>query len=112
MSKTALGAFLLLAWGIAFTPAPGQARELAQCQWNAGQMYLQSGGTLLPVLTGVTEVGSALPATLGRSLALGGPDQIAAACCKLCRKGKACGNSCIKKSRSCTKPPGCACDAE
>ena len=31
-------------------------------------------------------------------------------CCKVCRKGKACGNSCISRSYTCTKPPGCACD--
>ncbi|MEC8880235.1 MAG: hypothetical protein VYC49_08810 [Pseudomonadota bacterium] len=28
----------------------------------------------------------------------------------VCRKGKACGNSCISRSYTCTKPPGCACD--
>ena len=33
-----------------------------------------------------------------------------AQCCKICRKGKACGNSCINRSYTCTKPPGCACD--
>lgn len=33
-------------------------------------------------------------------------------CCKICRKGKACGNSCIKRTYTCRKPPGCACDAE
>jgi hypothetical protein len=33
-----------------------------------------------------------------------------AACCKICRKGKACGDSCIKRTYTCTKPPGCACD--
>ncbi len=33
-----------------------------------------------------------------------------AACCKTCRKGKACGDSCISKSKSCRKGPGCACD--
>ena len=32
-------------------------------------------------------------------------------CCKICRTGKACGNSCINRSYNCTKPPGCACDA-
>lgn len=34
----------------------------------------------------------------------------AAACCKICRKGKACGNSCIARWKACRKPPGCACD--
>ena len=33
------------------------------------------------------------------------------ACCKICQKGKACGDSCIKRSYTCTKAPGCACDA-
>jgi endonuclease YncB( thermonuclease family) len=32
------------------------------------------------------------------------------ACCKVCKKGKACGNSCIKKTYNCSKPKGCACD--
>ncbi len=30
-------------------------------------------------------------------------------CCRTCRKGKACGDSCIAKTSTCTKPPGCAC---
>lgn len=33
-----------------------------------------------------------------------------AACCKICRKGKACGNSCIKTTYTCRKGSGCACD--
>ena len=31
-------------------------------------------------------------------------------CCKVCRKGKACGNSCIARSKTCHRPAGCACD--
>lgn len=31
-------------------------------------------------------------------------------CCKVCRKGKACGNSCISASATCRKGPGCACN--
>jgi hypothetical protein len=30
-------------------------------------------------------------------------------CCRVCRKGKACGNACISPERQCTKEPGCAC---
>ena len=37
--------------------------------------------------------------------------QTAAKCCKYCRKGKACGNSCISRSYTCHKPPGCACNS-
>ena len=40
-----------------------------------------------------------------------GAKQSAQTCCKMCRKGKACGNSCISRAKTCQKPPGCACDA-
>ena len=30
-------------------------------------------------------------------------------CCKMCRAGKPCGDSCIAKDAKCTKPKGCAC---
>lgn len=33
-------------------------------------------------------------------------------CCKICSKGKACGNSCIRASYTCHKGRGCACNAE
>lgn len=32
------------------------------------------------------------------------------ACCRLCQKGKACGDSCIARSKTCQQPAGCACD--
>ncbi len=32
------------------------------------------------------------------------------ACCKICRKGKACGDSCISRKYTCYKASGCACD--
>lgn len=32
-------------------------------------------------------------------------------CCKTCRKGKACGDSCIPRDHDCHEPPGCACNA-
>ena len=35
---------------------------------------------------------------------------LAAACCKTCKKGKACGDSCISRDKKCHKPKGCACD--
>ena len=30
-------------------------------------------------------------------------------CCRVCRTGKACGESCIAVGKTCTQPPGCAC---
>ena len=35
---------------------------------------------------------------------------LAATCCKVCRKGKACGDSCIARAKTCHQPVGCACD--
>jgi hypothetical protein len=31
-------------------------------------------------------------------------------CCKICRKGKACGDTCISVDKECHVGPGCACD--
>ena len=31
-------------------------------------------------------------------------------CCKWCKKGKACGDSCIPRDKVCNEGPGCACD--
>jgi hypothetical protein len=33
-------------------------------------------------------------------------------CCRVCHKGKACGDSCIKAEYECRKAPGCACDED
>ncbi len=35
---------------------------------------------------------------------------VAEYCCKVCRKGKACGDSCIARDKTCRVGPGCACD--
>ena len=31
-------------------------------------------------------------------------------CCRVCTTGKACGDSCISKSKTCNVGPGCACN--
>ncbi|MCA9686935.1 MAG: hypothetical protein KC457_32515 [Myxococcales bacterium] len=33
-------------------------------------------------------------------------------CCKICRKGKACGDTCVARDKECTVPKGCACDSD
>ena len=38
------------------------------------------------------------------------PPRRSRTCCKICRKGKACGDSCIARSKTCRKGPGCACN--
>lgn len=35
-----------------------------------------------------------------------------AGCCRICRKGKACGGSCISRRYTCRKGRGCACNAD
>lgn len=47
-----------------------------------------------------------------RLLDAAGPQEILlhASCCKVCSKGKACGDSCISQDRQCTRGGGCACD--
>jgi hypothetical protein len=32
-------------------------------------------------------------------------------CCRICEKGRACGNSCIHATFNCYKGRGCACDS-
>jgi hypothetical protein len=34
----------------------------------------------------------------------------ALSCCKVCSVGKACGNTCISRDKTCHVGPGCACD--
>jgi len=39
-----------------------------------------------------------------------GPTPPAQSCCKICSVGKACGNTCISRDKTCHVGPGCACD--
>ena len=39
-----------------------------------------------------------------------GRSEVTRECCKICRKSKACGDSCISREKACWKGPGCACD--
>lgn len=36
---------------------------------------------------------------------------VPAVCCKICSKGKACGDTCIARWKECHVGPGCACNA-
>lgn len=49
------------------------------------------------------------PASLNPGLS-GAAAAPAYACCKVCTKGKACGNSCIARWKTCHKGRGCACN--
>ncbi|SDE05470.1 hypothetical protein [Rhodospira trueperi] len=64
----------------------------------------------------VAEGAAPLPMTPGAALmdgtALDGGslEQMARNCCRICRRGKACGDSCINRAYTCHRPPGCACN--
>lgn len=68
---------------------------------------------LLPaaVLAGATpQPGS--PPTEARQICItvDGTASSAQRCCKVCKKGKACGDTCIAKEKTCHKGAGCACN--
>ena len=55
--------------------------------------------------------GKRLPAIASGRSTTPAAEPKARVCCNMCRKGKACGDSCIRRSYTCRKSPGCACDA-
>lgn len=48
--------------------------------------------------------------TLGAASPLCGT-AYAQSCCKTCKAGKACGDSCISRDKACHKGKGCACNS-
>jgi hypothetical protein len=64
--------------------------------------------------TATASLGSEHPSTFTSDSKIAGTAGIDApspmSCCKVCTKGKACGNSCIAADKNCHQPPGCACD--
>lgn len=46
------------------------------------------------------------------AVALGGCEDMSPgpSCCRVCREGKACGDSCISRTQTCNVGPGCACN--
>lgn len=52
-----------------------------------------------------------LPFILAFTLLISPSDGWARTCCKICATGKACGNSCISRKKTCHKRRGCACNA-
>lgn len=65
------------------------------------------GGSFLALIAAASVYGAEC-AQLARS---GEPPIILAqACCKMCSKGKACGDTCISRDKNCHVGSGCACD--
>lgn len=50
------------------------------------------------------------PATISPCSSAAYAQAIGYACCKVCKAGKACGDSCISRDKDCHKGKGCACD--
>jgi hypothetical protein len=61
---------------------------------------LRFAGVLLPLVV----LGASSP--LSACSDATGPD----GCCKICKAGKACGDTCIERSDTCHVGKGCACD--
>lgn len=69
-----------------------------------------AGGAVVPVGDG--DQGALTPMQRLRELSTHGTgtSELKASCCKRCSKGKACGDSCIARDKTCRKGAGCACD--
>lgn len=65
---------------------------------------------LLPGLSGAAAEQDLHPSLPGLLLPVTGAE-MPKTCCRTCRKGKACGDGCIKAEKHCTREPGCACNA-
>lgn len=67
---------------------------------------------LVPVLTlaGAVHQADSFSGSAQACAAIEGETTAAPSCCKVCKQGKACGNSCIAKNKKCHQPKGCACN--
>ncbi len=79
-------------------PRGAELQVTCENQWCATRYGGENGYVYQPLLS------SSQPA------AVQSRPQQQRSCCKICRKGKACGNSCINVNYTCRQPPGCACD--
>lgn len=72
-------------------------------QTNGSGIWAPATATPIPTAT-------PLPTPPPQSFPNPPPSNSSPSCCKVCSAGKACGDSCIAKDKSCNKPPGCACN--
>jgi len=81
--------------------------------WKRTRAVSMSLGVVL-LLALVGNAGEAAPAGATASAERPVPKQCvpSESCCKVCRKGRACGNTCIRADYNYHKGRGCACDAE
>lgn len=88
-----------------FAANPATAGELNQPQaaatWDAAEMP--------ELLAGLETPRSSVAPMTVRPTVLPDGTVLAQFCCKHCTTGKPCGNSCISRSSTCHRGPGCAC---
>lgn len=63
----------------------------------------------LALTLGCERAPSPAPAPTAITASRPAPLSLRRKCCKVCKKGKPCGDSCIAKTKECHQPPGCAC---
>lgn len=118
VAAAAPGAYVEIAVAMAAPATPGEYRSVWQL--CAGEAPFG------PRITVVIVVAAAEPLPAATAVSLAAPAAAVAApvvsdsragapaaprtCCKVCTTGKACGDSCIARNKTCHKGPGCACD--
>lgn len=91
--------------------APSQTFSSEAASQESSQQGQHSAAIEYLLSAAATQGGSEGEAISRQSVgAEGGPDVVGKKCCKVCRKGKACGDGCIARDKQCHKGPGCACD--
>jgi hypothetical protein len=94
-------------------------RRFIRLPWfNAAPLQRQAAGVSRPPM--LRRLRAAIPLSAMLVLASSAPlvtacdtsptDSGGSSCCRVCKEGKACGDSCIAKNRTCTKGSGCACN--
>jgi hypothetical protein len=91
--------FILLPWF-------GSARPSRQATNASRPPMLRRLRAALP-LSAVLVLASSAPLVTACDVSPTGPGT---SCCRVCKEGKACGDSCIARNRTCTKAAGCACN--
>lgn len=91
-------------WALTMTDAEALAVRRATALCEAGGVPSLPQGRRTPKPNSKPSAN----APTGNSTAV--TDSASGECCRVCKKGKACGDSCIAQTSTCSKPPGCACN--
>ncbi len=108
--------FTIVIWGehrSAFPQPPEQAyRDKKVCVTGTIEQYQNKPQIVARSPAAIRVVESDQPRVEPAQVTPPKPASRPRACCRTCRKGKACGDSCIARNKTCRKGPGCACNGE